>query len=80
MSKKTDALGYQRDWQERSGEMADIQPSKTKYFREKVTRYVIDLYPCNADMKAHLEAIKARGEKVQTYIKNLIRADMELGK
>ena len=60
--------------------MANIQASKTKYFREKVKRYAIDLYPCNADMKAHLEAVKARGENVQTYIKNLIRADMERGK
>lgn len=57
--------------------MANIQASKAKYFREKVKRYVVDLYLCDGEMKAHLEAVKANGTNVQTYIKNLIRADMK---
>nr|DAU72855.1 MAG TPA: NikA, BACTERIAL CONJUGATION, RELAXASE, DNA [Caudoviricetes sp.] len=50
--------------------------AKKRYRREKVQTVRIDLYGTDEDIKAHLEAMKERGESVQKYIKDLIRADM----
>ena len=50
--------------------------AKKRYRREKVHTVRIDLYGTDEDIKAHLEAMKERGESVQKYLKDLIRADM----
>nr|DAG48284.1 MAG TPA: Putative antitoxin [Bacteriophage sp.]DAG67172.1 MAG TPA: Putative antitoxin [Caudoviricetes sp.]DAM92537.1 MAG TPA: Putative antitoxin [Caudoviricetes sp.] len=50
--------------------------AKKRYRREKVQTVRIDLYGTDEDIKAHLEAMKERGESVQKYLKDLIRADM----
>lgn len=41
----------------------------------KIKRIPLDFYPSEADLVAHVE----KQPKKQTYIKNLIRADMERG-
>lgn len=42
-------------------------------YRKKVKRIYIELYPSEANLIAHLE----KQDKVQTYIKDLIRKDMK---
>lgn len=44
-----------------------------KYKREKVKQMSLQFYPTESDLLAHLD----RQPKKQTYIKALIRADME---
>lgn len=44
-----------------------------KYKAEKVKKILIEFYPTDTDLWEHLQA----QEKKQTYIKNLIRADMK---
>ena len=46
----------------------------TKY-KQKVKRITIDFAPTEMEMWEHIQS----QEKKQTYIKNLIRADMERG-
>jgi len=47
-----------------------------KYKREKIKRITVDFSPAEAEMWEHLN----RQPKKQTYIKDLIRADIERGK
>lgn len=48
------------------------QKAKRKYLL-KGKRLTVDFYPTEADLIAHIE----KQPKKQTYIKDLIRADME---
>ena len=45
-------------------------------YKEKSKRFCLDFYPPEMDMYEHLQA----QPKKQTYIKDLIRADMERSK
>ena len=47
----------------------------TKY-KQKVKRITIDFHPTESELWEHIQ----NQEKKQTYIKNLIRADMEKGR
>ena len=51
----------------------DAQKKATKKYKKKVNRITVDFYPTEDDLWEHLQA---QGKK-QTYIKDLIRADME---
>ena len=42
-------------------------------YRKKLNRIMLDFYPADEEIWNHLQS----QEKKQTYIKNLIRADME---
>ena len=44
-----------------------------KYKAEKVKKVLLEFYPTETDLVEHLE----KQRKKQTYIKNLIRADMK---
>lgn len=46
-----------------------------KYKQEKVKRITIDFYPADAEMWEYIQSLP-KGTK-QTYIKDLIRADMD---
>lgn len=46
-----------------------------KYKREKVKRITVDFSPAEAELWEHIQ----KQPKKQTYIKRLIRADMERG-
>ena len=47
-----------------------------KYKQQKVKRITIDFYPADEALWEHIQA----QDKKQTYIKNLIREDMEKGR
>lgn len=47
--------------------------AKDKYKKEKVKKMLLEFYPTDAELLEHLE----KQDKKQTYIKNLIRADIE---
>lgn len=49
--------------------------ANAKYKKDKVTRQQIELYATDQDIIDHL----AKQDKKQTYIKQLIRADMAKG-
>lgn len=59
---------------------SDAQRKAVKKFKEKykerVNRITIDFYPTETELWEHLQS----QDKKQTYIKDLIRADMEKGK
>lgn len=46
------------------------------YYKRNIQRVFLELYGTDADIKERLETIKAGGEPVATYIKRLIREDM----
>ena len=48
-------------------------------YRQKVKKLYIELYPTDEDIKARLEERKSQGEPITTYIKRLIREDMQKG-
>lgn len=48
-------------------------------YKKKIQRVFLELYGTDEDIKQHLERRKAGGEPVATYIKRLIREDMENG-
>lgn len=54
---------------------SDAQKKAIKKYREKMNRITIDFSPAEAELWAH---IQKQGKK-QTYIKDLIRADMQRG-
>lgn len=47
--------------------------AKKKYFQKKTTRLTIDFYPTEKELVEQIE----KQPKKQTYIKNLIREDLE---
>lgn len=53
--------------------MTEAQKKAKKKYQPKVKRFTVDFYPTEAALIEHLE----KQEKKQTYIKDLIRADME---
>ena len=53
----------------------EAQRRAVKKYREKVKRVYLDFAPTEADLFDHINS----QPKKQTYIKNLIRADMERG-
>ena len=53
-----------------------VPKAMQKYRQTKVKRVSLELYGTDEDIKAHLDAMKERGESVQKYLKDLIRADM----
>lgn len=53
----------------------EAQKRANKKYREKSNRMTIDFYPTDSDLWNHIQ----NQPKKQTYIKNLIRADMEKG-
>ena len=52
--------------------MTDAERKAKKKYRDKGKRLTVDFYPSEADLIAYLE----KQDKKQTYIKDLIRADM----
>lgn len=52
--------------------MTEAEKKAKKKYRAKGKRLTVDFYPSEADLIAHLE----QQEKKQTYIKDLIRADI----
>ena len=55
---------------------SDAQRRAVKKYREKVKSFKVEFSPTEIALYEHLQA----QEKKQTYIKNLIRADMEKGR
>ena len=53
--------------------MTEAQKAAKKRYRERGKRLTLDFYPAEAALVAHIE----RQERKQTYIKALIRADMD---
>ena len=54
---------------------SEAQLKAVKKYREKLKRITIDFYPAEEEMWEHIQS----QPKKQTYIKDLIRADMEKG-
>lgn len=52
---------------------SDAQRKAVKKYKEKVKRITVDFYPTEEDLWEHIQ----KQEKKQTYIKDLIRADMK---
>lgn len=52
---------------------SDAQKKAIKKYREKINRITIDFSPAEAELWEHIQ----RQPKKQTYIKALIRADIE---
>lgn len=48
-------------------------------YRKKIEILRVELYPTDEDIKSHIADIVAAGEPKATYIKRLIREDMEKG-
>lgn len=55
---------------------SDAQKKAIKKYREKVKRIAIDFSPAEAELWEHIQ----NQPKKQTYIKDLIRADIEKNK
>ena len=54
---------------------SEAQKRARNNYRAKGKRFTIEFYPTEADLIEHLD----RQEKKQTYIKELIRRDMQKG-
>lgn len=55
---------------------SEAQLKASKKYKEKVKRITIEFHPTELEMWEHIQS----QPKKQTYIKNLIRADMERSK
>lgn len=55
---------------------SDAQKKAVKKYKEKVKRMTLDFSPTEADLWEHIQ----QQPKKQTYIKDLIRADMKKGR
>lgn len=53
--------------------MKEYEKKAKRKYLEKVKRILLEFYPTEADLIEHIE----KQPKKQTYIKNLIRKDME---
>lgn len=53
----------------------EAQKRATKKYREKLNRICVDFSPAEAELWQHIQS----QPKKQTYIKDLIRADMKKG-
>lgn len=47
-------------------------------YKKKVVTVRVELYGTDEDIREHVEKLKEAGESVQGYIKDLIRADMQV--
>jgi hypothetical protein len=56
--------------------MTEAQKKAKEKYQAKVKRFTIDFYPTESELWEHLQS----QPKKQTYIKDLIRADIERGK
>ena len=56
--------------------MTEAQKKAKKNYRDKGNRLTIDFYPSEAELWEHIQ----NQPKKQTYIKDLIRADIEKNK
>ncbi len=54
----------------------EAQRKAVKKYKEKVKRITVDFSPAEAELWDHIQ----QQDKKQTYIKNLIKADMEKGR
>lgn len=54
---------------------SDAQMRAVKKYKEKLKRTYLEFYPAEEDLWNHIQS----QPKKQTYIKDLIRADMEKG-
>lgn len=54
---------------------SESQKKAVKNYKKKVKRITVDFYPTEEELWDHIQS----QEKKQTYIKNLIREDMEKG-
>lgn len=54
---------------------SEAQKKAIKKYKQKVKRITVDFYPTEDEMWEHIN----KQDKKQTYIKDLIRADMENG-
>lgn len=54
----------------------DAQKKAIKKYKEKLNRITVDFSPAEAELWEHIQ----RQPKKQTYIKDLIRADIEKSK
>jgi hypothetical protein len=52
---------------------SEAQKKAVKKYKEKVKRLTVDFYPTEMDLYDHIQ----KQAKKQTYIKDLIRADMK---
>ena len=52
---------------------SEAQRRAVQNYKKKVRRITIEFYPSESDVWEHIQS----QEKKQTYIKNLIRADMK---
>lgn len=57
-------------------ETSEAQLRAVKKYKEKVNRITVDFYPTEAELWQHIQS----QPKKQTYIKDLIRKDMERSK
>ena len=55
---------------------SEAQLKAVKKYREKVKRFTVDFYPADEELWNHIQS----KPKKQTYIKDLIRADIEKGR
>lgn len=55
---------------------SEAQRKATKKYKAKLNRITVDFYPTEEDLWQHVQ----KQERKQTYIKDLIRADMEKDK
>ena len=55
---------------------SDAQLRAVKNYKQKVRKILLEFYPTDDEMWEHIQS----QPKKQTYIKDLIRADMEKGK
>lgn len=55
---------------------SEAQLKAVKKYKEKVKRITVDFYPADADIWEHIQS----QPKKQTYIKDLIRKDIEKSK
>ena len=51
---------------------SEAQKKAVKKYKEKVKRMTIEFYPSEAELYEHIQV----QDKKQTYVKDLIRADM----
>lgn len=59
--------------------MLECQKRAKAKYKEKVKTIRFDCFPTDQDIIDHIEAKKAAGEAVATYLKQLIREDMKRG-
>lgn len=57
--------------------MNEAKRKANKKYKEKVHKFTVEVYPSDADIMERLDERAAAGEGKQTYVKRLIREDIE---